>query len=130
MASQPVFPYMVPASQFLAWWQRVVELEAELPEEMSEFEWLSRGQPIRALLSDLVDVGIAAGAVIPYARDNPDGSIEFGERIVPDFDWEHGEIDFQARRHLWSDGIDRAPSLVARLVKTTGIPEDPEGRLS
>jgi hypothetical protein len=90
---------------------------------MSEFEWLSRGQKIRSLLADVGDVGIAAGALTPHARHNPDGSVEVGDRPNPAFDWEHGEIDIQASEYDGNDGIDRATGLVTRLVKVTGIPE-------
>lgn len=90
---------------------------------MSEFEWLSRGQDIRALVGDLSEVGIAAGAVTPYASDNGDGSFEFGDTLVADFEWEHGEIDSQANEYYGNDGLDRTRCLVAQLVKSTGIPE-------
>jgi hypothetical protein len=123
VASHPAFPYLVPARRFLAWWQRLSELDAQLPEYMSEFEWLSRGQKIRSLLADVGEVGRAAGALTPYVRHNPDGSVVVGDRPNPDFDWEHGEIDLQASEYHGNDGIDRAPGLVARLVKVTGIPE-------
>ena len=123
MAIHPAFPYLVPAHQFLTWWQRLSELDQQLPECMSKFEWLSRGQKIRTLLIDVGEVGIAAGALTPYARHNPDGSVEVGDRPNPDFDWELGEIDLQANESHGNDRSDRATDLVARLVKVTGIPE-------
>lgn len=123
MASHPAVPCLVPARRFLAWWQRLIELDEHLPEYMSKVEWLARGQKIRSLLADLGDVGRAAGALTPYAHHNPDGSVEVGDRLNPDFDWEHGEIDLQASEYDGNDGIDRATGLVTRLVKVTGVPE-------
>jgi hypothetical protein len=123
VANHPAFPYLVPARRFLAWWQRLSELDAHLPESMSKVEWLARGQQIRSLLADVGAVGRAAGALTPYAHHNPNGSVEVGDRPNPDFDWEHGEIDLQASEYSGNDGIDRATGLVARLVTVTGIPE-------
>src|SRR5687767_1348650 len=57
VASHPAFPYLVPARRFLAWWQRLIELDAHLPAYMSKVEWLSRGQKIRSLLTDVGAVG-------------------------------------------------------------------------
>lgn len=123
MASHPAVPFLVPGRRFLAWWQRLIELDEQLPEFMSEFEWLSRGQKIRSLLAAVGEVGIASGALTPYARHNSGGSVAVGDEPNPDFDWEHGEVDHQANESHGNDSSDRATGLVARLVKVTGIPE-------
>ena len=99
----------------------MIALEQALPEDMTDEQWHTRGQPIRVLLSDLMEVGLVAGAVLPYAQEQGDGRIEFGRMQNPDFDWQHGEIDMQGTR--WGGEFDRAKGLIARLVKMTGITE-------
>lgn len=114
-------PRLVKASTFLAWWRRMIALERALPQDMTHKVWRTRGQPIRLLLSDLVEVAQVAGAVLPQLQVQSDGSVASVETLNPGFDWQGGTIDMQGR--FGPREHDLATDLIARLVRMTGIPE-------
>jgi transcriptional regulator with XRE-family HTH domain len=117
-------PYYVPAATFIAWWRRLIELESELPEDMSQEVWLTRGQPIRIALGDLSRIGQLAGILKLGVEDgdNP-GSIAFVKYVDPKFDVINGQVDLQQNEYHWNDGVDRATTMVATLERLTGIRE-------
>ncbi|MFT4040694.1 MAG: helix-turn-helix transcriptional regulator [Thermomicrobiales bacterium] len=121
---QAVAPYYVSAAKFLAWWARLIELDHELPENMTQEVWFSRGQPIRILLGDVTRIGTNAQILRFGVEDGaiPD-SVAFVKYVNPVVDPNHDEVDMQQNEYFWNDGIDRASSLISHLERITGIPE-------
>ena len=123
-ADATVPPYYVPAAKFIAWWQRLIELDNALPDDMSDEVWLRRGQPIRIALADLSRIGTLAG-ILKFGAEDGDtpGSVSLTKYVNPAFDLVNGQVDLQQNEYHWNDGVDRATSMVVMLERITGIPE-------
>jgi len=61
-------------------------LDAQLPEDMTDYQWVVEGKPIRELAVDLSRLGEDAGVIEPYMERLPDGRVEIGSRAVQGVD--------------------------------------------
>jgi hypothetical protein len=109
------------APVFIAWWQKLIELDERLTEILTDDEWRRPGGEIRTLLIAMDDIGRAAGATRIYAQDTSEGSTEIGATLNPDYDWVDGEIDFGPVTGDWHNPGPRGEDLIRRIERVTGI---------
>jgi hypothetical protein len=118
---------MVPASVFLLWWQRLLELKAEASAaEASAGDNPANLSEVGALLDVLHDVGKRNGAIhdslttTGYGAESTSSFGSFDAAPIPDFDWQAGEIDFALGHPYVTVDPEEA---IAEIIRVTGIKE-------
>jgi hypothetical protein len=109
----------IPASVFVLWWKRLIELEQEEAASGNPADVGEAG----TLLFALHDIGKLNGAIRDSLRDADDSAgptASFRAVPNPDFDWEVGEIHFPVGHPSVTTDPER---VIADIIRVTGITE-------